>query len=272
VARPIIAHKNDNGIFFNVFFRQVKISVPKEDLLPDARTEYILKLEANLKKDTSDQLLLQKLHEAKDSSITIKRKDRYQFRDDNVISMGGKQYLSAEEYDSMQVSLPINKRAGWFEKRITRKIIQVNSKYRENPDEASKNLVNSLLHRLPYMLFVSLPLFAFILWIVYIRRRKAFYFADHGVFTLHLYIFSFILLLVLFSLSSLQSATNWDFLNIVYIILFLMLFVYLFVAMRKFYWQKWVKTFLKFQLVSVFSLVMMLVLFLFFLLFSVFTL
>ena len=259
-------------LFFSVFSPKIDFDTPDEILSSQERTAYIEKLTKLYKKDTTDRLAFRKLNEAKDTAFPVKRRDRYQFPDDDIITLGGRQYANLDEYDSIQSSLPKKEQDNWFEKRVIRKIIQVNVKYRQNPEEAEKNLVNSLLHRLPYMLFVSLPLFAFILWMVYIRRRKRFYFADHGVFTIHLYVFSFILLLVLFSLSSLQEATNWKFLNFVAPVLILFLFVYLFIAMRKFYGQNWGKTFLKFLLVSLFSFIMMAVLFILFLLFSAFTL
>ncbi len=132
----------------------------------------------------------------------------------------------------------------------------------------------SLLHRLPYMLFVSLPLFTLILRLVYIRRRwrKQFYFADHGVFTIHLYVFSFILLLLVFALSALQEATHWKFIDWLIFILFMLLFFYLYKAMRNFYGQRRLKTFFKFLLVAFGSFIMMLFLFLIFTIFSAATL
>jgi hypothetical protein len=124
------------------------------------------------------------------------------------------------------------------------------------------------------MLFVSLPLFALILRLVYIRRkwRKLFFIADHGVFTIHLYVFSFILLLLVFALDALQKATHWKFITWVILFLIAILFFYLYKAMKNFYGQgKW-KTFFKFLFVAFGSLIMMLILFLFFIIFSAATL
>ncbi len=120
------------------------------------------------------------------------------------------------------------------------------------------------------MLFVSLPLFALILKLVYIRRKQ-FYFSDHGVFTIHLYVFSFLFLLVVFGIGELEKVTGWGDLEWVTILLFLLLFFYLYKAMRKFYGQRRAKTFIKFMLVSLLSLVMMSVLFVLFMFFSAVT-
>ncbi len=87
--------------------------------------------------------------------------------------------------------LPPAKKDGWFKRRLTHKEIDFKEKYNENPNELMEKLGESILHRLPYMLLFSLPLFALILKLVYIRRKQ-FYYADHGVFTIHLYVFSFL--------------------------------------------------------------------------------
>jgi len=121
------------------------------------------------------------------------------------------------------------------------------------------------------MLFVSLPLFALLLKLVY-WRRKQFYYADHGVFAIHLYIFSFILLAAVFALDKLDDLIHNSLIGVVMFVLVLTLFFYLYKAMRNFYGQKRGKTFLKFLLLSFFSIIMMIVLFGFFLFFSAFTL
>jgi len=103
-------------------------------------------------------------------------------------------------------------------------------------------------------------------------RRKQFYFADHGVFTIHFYIFSFLLLLLTFFFGWLNEITGWDLFEILNILLVISLLFYLFKAMRNFYGQSWGKTFLKFLFVAFWSFIMMLVLFILFMFFSAFTL
>jgi hypothetical protein len=120
------------------------------------------------------------------------------------------------------------------------------------------------------MLFVSLPLFALILKLVYIRRKQ-FYYADHGVFTIHLYIFTFLVLTVIFSLDKLDDLLRRDLFTWVNFILFLGLFFYLYKAMRRFYGQRRAKTFVKFLIITVFSLLMMLLLLVLFMFFSAVT-
>jgi len=68
--------------------------------------------------------------------------------------------------------------------------------------------IELFLHKLPYLLFISLPIFALILKLLNIRRRREFYYADHAIFSIYHYIFSFILLLILFLISTLYDKTE----------------------------------------------------------------
>lgn len=226
------------------------------------------------KKDTANTIFIQSVKLLEDTSHPLTPRQTLAFfgnNHPNFIRVSGREYNSMKEYDSIQQSLPAKQKDGWFARRLVKKGIAINDKYRGEPEEAFKKLGESILHRLPYMLFVSLPLFALILRLVYLRRKKYFY-ADHGVFTIHLYVFTFLLLLILFGLNELDNVVHSGFIGLLMFLLSLWLFVYLFIAMRSFYGQGRGKTFLKFLIVVIVSLVMMLILLLFFIFFSAFTL
>ena len=78
------------------------------------------------------------------------------------------------------------------------------------------------------------------------------------------------MLLLIFLTGKIQEATG-QILEFVVLVLFLLLYFYLYKAMRKFYGQRRAKTFIKFILVSFFSIIMFSILLILFLLFSVFT-
>jgi len=260
-------------IFFSFFSPVKKIAVEtNKPLDAKQRTDYVITLQDKLKKDTGNKILKSKLALFKDTSRPVTTDDILKNETGGMqISFGNVKYKSIEEYESAQTKLSVSKRDGWFRKRLIKKQIEINNKYQENPDEISKEFGESILHRLPYMLFVSLPLFALILKLVYMRRKQ-FYFADHGVFTIHFYIFSFLLLLLTFFFGWLNEITGWDLFEILNILLVISLLFYLFKAMRNFYGQSWGKTFLKFLFVAFWSFIMMLVLFILFMFFSAFTL
>lgn len=274
---PIKMYVFTSAIYFLIFF---SFFMPKEavrtnlnePLKREERIANIADVQKLIRNDTGNKKYTKLLARLRDTSVAITRKDVVDAEAENfsLISFSDRHYKSAEEYDSVQSALPPSERDGWFMRRLVKKEIDINEKYRDNPDEALNKLTESVLHRLPYMLFVSLPLFALILKLVYIRRKQ-FYFADHGVFTIHLYVFTFLLLLVVFLIDKLDDLTGWEVWGILTLILILLLFFYLYKAMRNFYRQNRGKTLLKFILVSALSMLMMLILFALFAFFSAIT-
>ena len=283
---PVKMYVFTSAIFFLIFFTllsgedTIKLDSP-ELISGTKRLAAIEGLENQLRKDTLKphnkeewQRKWFKLQSMKDTTKSITWSDFAEVDADLVgISFSGvsKKYKSVREYDSIQQIIPKDKRDGWFMQRLVRKEISINNKYRSNPAELLSKLEDTVLHRLPYMLFVSLPLFALLLKLIYIRKRQ-FYYADHGIFTVHFYIFSFILLLLVFTLNELSKFTGWGFIGYLIAVLFIALNFYLYQALRVFYGQGRLKTFIKYLLTAVLSLVMMLVLLLIFFFFSAYEL
>jgi hypothetical protein len=264
---PIRMYVFSSAIFFLLFFSVFKkdqITISAKTLSDSERTAYIETLETRISKDSTDSILKNRLLlardfqsplYARDTAVAPKKPEGLKF------SFSKGSYESFAEYDSVQRALPEKERDGWFARRAIRKIFDIQTRFRDNPEEAAEKLMKSAFHRLPYMLFISLPLFSLILYFVYIRSRKRFYFADHGVFTIHLYVFSFIMLLVAFAMDSLYQFTKLEVFQWIEGLLTLGLLFYLYKAMRNFYGQRRGKTLLKFILVTIFSLLMMLILF-----------
>ena len=261
---PVRMYVFTSALFFLLFFSLFKIkdnvTLTSETPLNNIqRAEYIISLQNRLKKDSSNKTLKAKLILFNDTTLQLSAAD--------TIENTFKDFKSIAEYDSAQKALPSSKRAGWLKNLLTKKRINIINKYRKNPEEALTKLLENFFHRLPYLLFVSLPIFAYLLKLVYIRRKN-YFFADHGVFTIHLYIFSFIVLMVAFGLGKLQDITRLKFMETVTVLLLVGLLSYLYIAMYNFYKQRWGKTFIKLLLISFLSVIMILFLFFIFLLFS----
>jgi Protein of unknown function (DUF3667) len=158
-------------------------------------------------------------------------------------------YKTEEAYDSAEHALPDSLRDGWFNHWITRRNIAMNEEYRENPTLFKEHLKENILHSFPKILFVSLPIFALILNILYFRHKQ-YYYVDHGIFTIHVYCATFILLLLVILLNMLDGALGWGWFHIISIVLSVALsiymMIYLYKAMRGFYRQRRGKTFLKY--------------------------
>ncbi len=273
---PIRMYIFTSAIFFLLFFSFFESSsnIRSGMSLPiniQERANYIKKLEGEAIRQPGDSAIRLQLARARDTTkvITYKNLLDVHAATFSSINLSGTHYQSREEYDSLQRLLPQSQRDGWLKRRWIEKEIYINERFRDNPDEAMKEFIESALHRLPYMLLISLPLFALILKLTYIRRKQ-FYFADHAVFTIHLYVFTFIWLLVVFGVDKLERVTGWD-LWFVLLPLFILLFFYLYKGMRRFYQQRRAKTFVKFILVALLSNIMMMILFVLFMLFSAVT-
>lgn len=158
-------------------------------------------------------------------------------------------------YDSIQHALPPNRRHNFIKHFIIRRIVAIKQFSKENEAVYEYQVLGKFFHSLPYMLFVSLPLITFLLWLIYIRRRKEFFFVSHGIFLIHYYCVVFILLLIQFIAS--ECGTVGDYVSNIALI---GMFAYLLIAMKRFYHQGWVKTFLKFLLFSFFGFFLLIVL------------
>jgi hypothetical protein len=178
-----------------------------------------------------------------------------------------RKYSNLRNYDSVQRSLPEKERDGWFSRMIYRRYLQLNEQYQGQNARLMTALSNKFIHTVPYMLFVSLPLYTLFLKGLY-RRSKEVYYADHGIFLIHLYVFTFIFLLFYFSLDKLKEGAGLDWLEYVKAGLILTGLFYTLKAMKNFYGQGWGKTIVKFILFNLLCMVALLIIFGFFMFFS----
>ncbi len=169
-------------------------------------------------------------------------------------------YHTLESYDSSQKALPVEQRDGWLTRRISTRIIVIEQRLEKEQAAFIRELIGNFIHNFPKMLFISLPVFALLLKLLYMRRKQ-FYYVDHGIFAVHLYIFSFLLLLVYFGIMELRSNTRWHWLNLLVIPIFIYPFFYYYKAMRRFYGQGRGKTVLKYILLFMLSSFVMLLIF-----------
>ena len=169
-------------------------------------------------------------------------------------------YPTIEAYDSAQKTLPADQRDGWLKRKLSTKEIELNLRYQKEKGGLFRELFNNFMHNFPKVLFISLPLFALLLKLLYIRRKQ-FYYVDHGIFSVHLYIFSFLLLLVLFGANSLKTHTGWHWLDWLILSIVIYPFFYYYKAMRRFYGQSRTKTILKYILLFIMSFFVQLIIF-----------
>ena len=106
---------------------------------------------------------------------------------------------------------------------------------------------------LPQTMFVLLPLFAVILKVFYIFKRRLY--MEHLIVALHSHAFIFLSLLVLFALAALKSLSSSAWLDVPADLLtaaaWIWLFLYLYLMQKRVYMQGWILTTLKYWCVGI---------------------
>jgi len=154
-------------------------------------------------------------------------------------------YKSKEEFDSLVAAGVV--KGSWLKKQITYKEIDLKERYRNQQGKFFSDFFKSLIHHFPQILFISLPFVALLLKLLYIRRKK-FYYVSHAIFTIHLYVFVFIVMLFEMGIIGLKDFWGWNWLNIINNLFTIVIFFYLYKAMRNFYEQRRFKTIIKYIL------------------------
>jgi len=217
----------------------------------------------------NDSIVKKQLDYLLDTSYTIyidKKVDKMQGNDSSfIISYHGKPYIMEPKKSEDEIS-----GTTWANKKFSEKWAKYKRKHGDDLNAIIVDFSNTLLHRFPYLLFLSLPFFALILKLLYIRRKR--FYSEHAVFTLYHYIFSFILLLFIFGFMALDKWLNWKIFEIINMLLLLIWGLYLLLSMKRFYRQGWGKTIFKFLLLNLFAVVIMTGLLTAFVFFSIFQL
>lgn len=192
----------------------------------------------------------------------------------NGTSFGGfnaGDYKTIEDYDSAERKLPDSLRDGWLKHKVMERLIVATQEYHEDKRRYKERLLENIMHSFPKILFWSLPFFALILNVLYFRHKQYFY-VSHGIFTIHVYCATFILLLVSILLNALSDWLGWGWFKVVsgllQLALWFYIMIYLYKAMRGFYKQRRAKTFVKYFIACSVAFVVNLILFLIFLLLS----
>ncbi len=118
------------------------------------------------------------------------------------------------------------------------------------------SFINATISKLPFAIFLFLPVFAVFIWLVYIRKKYTY--TDHLIFSFHNQSLLFILLILSLIIDAIFDVTSAG--------IFTTIFgVYLYLAMKKFYGQGTFKTIVKylflntiFTFLAVFAVIMLL--------------
>jgi hypothetical protein len=265
---PIRMYLFTSFVFFLVFFSVYHISEKemKTDMFNGKRVSQIDSLsDADFKTFTADingtPMTRKEFHHYLDS-IHIKGGLQFFDTDSNQ-----HHYTSRQQYDSLITSGAV--KDGWLRKLLTYKEIEINNKYSNQQGKFFTDFINSLFHHFPQMFFISLPFVALLLKLLYVRRKN-FYYVAHAIFTIHLYIFVFIVMLIEIGISQLTELHGLAWLHYINVLLTMAIFFYLYKSMRNFYEQRRFKTIMKYILFLFSFTILIIFFFLIFALVSVF--
>lgn len=208
---------------------------------------FILNMNAFIKEDENTELS-KKSSDKVDAVLSnmgidsLKKLEKKKSANKNVNILGAGTYRDKKQYDSLK-ALGLTKE-NWLKRLFIEKGFKINEKYDNNKSRTGEAFLDNLFHSIPQTLFFSLPLFALVLQLLYFRRKN-YYYVSHVIFTIHLYIFIYIDLLLIYLFGVLSQVKYLGWLSSVEVILGLGILYYAYRAMRNFYEQGRWKTLLK---------------------------
>jgi hypothetical protein len=197
----------------------------------------------NMELDSGDRAAI----DSAKKEMTIKTSARKKKK--NGFTFSGDPSKSAEAYDSAQLAKPEAERDGWFERKLNRKVAEINKHYNNDSDKFGEDFRQAFLDNFSKVLFWLLPFFAGALKLLYLRRD--FFYSEHLVFSIYYYNFFYLA----GSIKMLVEQVPWF--GWLGTFVGFWIFFYLLFAMKRMYGQGWGKTILKFALfVSTFSVLL----------------
>ncbi len=178
-------------------------------------------------------------------------------------------YKSLETYEADQNKLPVSKRTNWFVDKLVKQQIHLSEKYKGDTVEVGKALIEQFQHYFSRILYISLPIFAFFVWMLY-RRNKEHFFVDHLIFSIHIYCAFFIILFAVKIIDDVYAYFMHTPFTILDASVAFLLFFYLYKSLRNHFHQSRTKTIIKFLILNTLTILLMGVLMTAFLLLSLF--
>lgn len=159
---------------------------------------------------------------------------------------------TSAQYDSLEQTLPLEERDGWVRRYLEHKRLDNADYIKNNTYTFMATFANALLNSISKIVILSLPVFAFILYLLNWRRRKSYYYVSHIIFSIHVYCTSFICIMLFLLVYKITGPVRvlspaLLFATVAGVIL------YLFFAMRRFYQKNVFKTIVDFIVVSIIS-------------------
>ena len=178
-------------------------------------------------------------------------------------------YKTIAAYNAAQQKLPSSKKDNWLDAELKKKGIELNEKYGGDNLKIGKALIEKFENYFSRMLYISLPIFAFFIWVLY-RRNKNHFFVDHIIFSIHIYCAFYIILFITQIVSIVNDFFSDQLSGIIAFIVPLSLVFYLYKSLKNHFNQSRKKTLLKCLILILLTMFLMATLMVIFFMFSLF--
>lgn len=175
-----------------------------------------------------------------------------------------------QSYKKTQLAKPESERDSPLFQNIIVHFFELQKKYPESK-QFYEALYDGVTHKMSQVLFLTIPILALILQLVFIRR-KHFYFMHHGIFVLHVATSWFIALFIRNILDIVQLSLSWEFVDVIKSFLMLAWIYFYYQSFKNFYQLKAVKSVGLFLTSFIAQLILVLIVFVSLVLFSFFSL
>lgn len=141
---------------------------------------------------------------------------------------------SIEEYEKEQATLTDDKKDGILKHFFWRKILAAKEKYKNDNKKAFFDLIDVFIHSFSSLFFVSLPLIALLLNLIFFKKKEI-NLVGHFIFITHNFIFDFVLLFANILLKIPASVKGWEFVQYIAMLAFVWIIYYGYKSMKNFY-------------------------------------
>lgn len=150
------------------------------------------------------------------------------------VAVSGRNFKSTEEYLAYQDSIPSTQRDGALDRFIQLRVIKWKQKFEADAPGALTELIDLLIKGFSNAAFLSLPALAFILYLIFFRRKDLGY-VHHTIFLLHLYVFYFLMTLLNIFLKIPTGWNGWAFMHLPAAMVIVWIIYYGYRAIKNFY-------------------------------------
>lgn len=171
---------------------------------------------------------------------------------------------SVEEYHKKQSVIPENQQDGFVRKYFTELQLRLNEKFRKDPKGSIFELIDHFIHSFSSLFFVSLPLIALWLSLLFFRQKQ-YNIVTHFIFLVHNYVFDYVAIFLQLLLNAIGSVKGLGFMENISILIVIWMFVYGFLSMKNFYQLSNRKTLWKYSLALFGSFLILVLLIIFYL-------